>query len=184
MDYRKYQKARDMTWEILLMENIRELPVSVSALCRSMGIVMKYYDGADGSDGESIMMGDTPLILVSRNKPVPRQRFTAAHELGHVLLGHIGRGKLVNREPSAYDNPLEHEANVFASRLLAPACVLWGCGVRSEQDIMDLCSISRQAAEFRWKRMQLLLIRDKFLTSPLERRVYEQFSDYIASHKL
>lgn len=184
MDYKKYQNARDMSWEILLMENVRTLPVSVSALCKSMGIAMKYYDGTDESDGESMMMNGRPLILVSKNKPVPRQRFTAAHELGHILLDHIGCGQLVNREPSAYDNPLEHEANVFASRLLAPACVLWGCGVRSEQDIMDLCNISRQAAEFRWRRLQLLLIRGKFLTSPLERRVYEQFADYIASHKL
>lgn len=41
MDYKKYQNARDMSWEILLMENVRELPVSVSTLCRSMGIAMR-----------------------------------------------------------------------------------------------------------------------------------------------
>jgi len=149
-----------------------------------MGIAVKYYEGADESDGQSMMLEGKPLILVSRNKPVPRQRFTAAHELGHILLGHVGRGGLVNREPSLADNPLEREANVFASRLLAPACVLWGCGVQSENDIMELCGISRQAAAFRWQRVQLLLARDRFLSSPLERQVYEQFKDYIASHRL
>lgn len=184
MDYKRYKSARDLSWNILLNEGVRSLPVSVSALCRSMGIAVKYYDGAGGSDGQSIVMGKQPLILVSRSKPVPRQRFTAAHELGHILLGHVGQGELVNREPSPVDNPMEREANVFASRLLAPACVLWGCGVRSEKDIMELCGISYQAAVFRWERVQLLLARDRFLASPLERQVYKRFAEYIASHKL
>lgn len=183
MDYKKYMLARDMAWKVLLEENVRALPVSTSGLCRAMGIRVKLYEGREDSDGESVILGGEPLILVNRNKPVPRQRFTAAHELGHILLGHVGKGQLVNREPSPTDNPMEREANVFASRLLAPACVLWGCGVRSAEDIMALCDISRQAAEFRWQRLQTLYEREKFLTSPLEQRVFEQFRDYIAGHK-
>lgn len=183
MDYGKYKNARDMSWKILLDMDVRSLPVNVSLICRTMGITVKYYDGTPESDGESMILDGQPIIFVSRNKPAPRQRFTAAHELGHILLGHIGWGKLVNREPSPRDNPLEQEANVFASRLLAPACVLWGCGVKSAQDIMELCNISRQAAEFRWQRLQRLLIRGKFLTSPLEREVYERFAQYIAAHR-
>lgn len=184
MDYKKYVLARDMAWKVLLDGGVHALPVSASGLCRAMGIRVKLYEGREDSDGESTILGGGPLILVSRNKPVPRQRFTAAHELGHILLGHVGKGRLVNREPSPTDNPMEREANVFASRLLAPACVLWGCGVRSAEDIMTLCDISRQAAEFRWQRLQTLYEREKFLTSTLEQRVFEQFRDYIAGHKL
>lgn len=184
VDYREYMLARDMSWKILIDGKIQALPVQVSGLCRSMGIRVKMYDGRKDSDGESTILGGEPLILVSRNKPVPRQRFTAAHELGHILLGHVGKGRLVNREPSPTDNPIEREANVFASRLLAPACVLWGCGVRSAEDIMALCDISRQAAEFRWQRLQTLYEREKFLTSPLERRVFEQFEEFIGKHRL
>lgn len=153
-------------------------------LCRYMGISVKYFDGTENSDGKSLMVDGQPLILVSRNKPIPRQRFTAAHELGHILLGHVDTEKLVNREPSPGDSPLEQEANVFASRLLAPACVLWGCGVQSERDIVKLCDISYQAAKFRWQRMQVLIDRNKFLVSSLERKVYESFLEYIESHKL
>lgn len=184
MDYKKYMLARDMAWKVLLDGNVHALPVSTSGLCRTMGIRVKLYEGREGSDGESTILDGEPLILVSRNKPVPRQRFTAAHELGHILLGHVGKGRLVNREPSPTDNPIEREANVFASRLLAPACVLWGCGVGSVEDIMELCGISRQAAEFRWQRLQTLYGREKFLTSPLERKVFEQFKDYMTGHKL
>lgn len=184
LDYRKYIAARDMSWKILMDGNVRALPVNISSLCRAMGINVRYYDGSSGSDGESTMVNGQPWILVSRHKPVPRQRFTAAHELGHILLGHVGEGRLVNREPHPDDNPLEQEANVFAARLLSPACVLWGCGVKSAEDIAELCGISRQAAEFRWQRFQVLMDRKRFLTSPLERKLYEQFADYIAQHQL
>lgn len=185
MNYQRYKNARNMAWQILLDESICSLPVNVGRLCRSLEISVRQYAGEDDSDGRSLIVEGRPLILVSRNKPIPRQRFTAAHELGHVLLGHVEEGGLrMNREPAPGDNPLEREANVFASRLLAPACVLWGCGVRSPEDIAELCGISRQSAEFRWQRIEVLLERDRFLSSPIERKVYEQFADYIASHKL
>lgn len=182
MDYTRYQAARDLSWEVLLGEGVAALPVSVSGLCRQMGIGVKYYVG-DGTDGESRMVRGRPLILVSRSVPVPRQRFTAAHELGHVLLGHLGTVGLVNREPGPTDDPIEREANVFASRLLAPACVLWGCGVRAPEEIVELCNISLQAARFRWLRMEELYRRNRFLTSPLERAVFEQFRPFIEARR-
>ena len=184
MNYQDYKDARNAAWKILLDCGVTELPVQISTVCKSLGIAVKLYAPEDDNDGKSLIIGGQPIILVSSLVSAERQRFTAAHELGHIILGHVGRYELCNREPKPEDNPIEHAANVFAARLLAPACVLWGCGVRSAQDIMDLCDISRQAAEFRWQRLRVLLARDKFLVSPLERRVYEQFADYIASHKL
>ena len=184
MEYEKYKSARDLSWKILLNGGVRVLPVQVSALCRSLGVTVKLYSGEEGSDGESAIIAGQPLILVNRNKPVPRQRFTAAHELGHIMLGHVGEGRPAHRGASPEDEVMEQEANVFASRLLAPACVLWGCGVRSAEDIMELCNISRQAAEFRWQRFQELQRRERFLTSPLEQRVFEQFREYIEGHRL
>lgn len=181
---KKYMSARDLSWKILLDGGVHVLPVQVSALCRSIGITVKLYSGEEGSDGESAIIAGQPLILVNRNKPVPRQRFTAAHELGHIMLGHVGEGMPAHRGMSPEDEAMEQEANVFASRLLAPACVLWGCGVRSAEDIVKLCDISRQAAEFRWQRFQKLQRRERFLTSPLEQRVLEQFRNYIERHKL
>jgi Zn-dependent peptidase ImmA (M78 family) len=91
---------------------------------------------------------------------------------------------LYNREPSPSDNPIEHEANVFASRLLAPACVLWGLGVTTPEQISEICGISLTAAEFRMERMDVLYKRNKFLISLLERRVYERFLPYISKNKL
>jgi len=184
MNYKDYQNARDAAWKILIDLEIKELPVKPGAICKALGIPIKFYAPTDGNDGMSFFVEQTPVIMVSNKVQLPRQRFTAAHELGHILLGHVGKYELVNREPDPMDTPIEQAANVFASRLLAPACVLWGCGVWTPDAIMRLCDISRQASEFRSERMENLLQRNKFLLSPLERQVYRQFGDYIATHKL
>ena len=183
MDYKNYQNARDQVWALLIRQDVRQLPVRVSAICRDIGIAVKVSSDID-SDGYSMIVGDKPLVIIKSTCTVQRQRFTLAHELGHIILGHVGRYQLVNREPSKGDNPIEQAANVFASRLLAPACVLWGCNARTPEQIADLCDISLQSAAFRAARMDILYDRGRFLSSPLERQVYEQFADYIATHKL
>lgn len=184
MHYTDYQNARDMTWKLLIDLDIRELPIKPGAICKALGIQVKFYTPTDDSDGVSFIADQAPVIMVSNEVSLPRQRFTAAHELGHILLGHVGQYALVNREPTTNDNPIEQEANVFASRLLAPACVLWGCGAKTPEQIAELCDISNRAAQFRAERMELLYQRNKFLISPLERQVYRQFADYIATHQL
>lgn len=183
MDYKDYQNARNLSWNIIIQENITELPINIVALCKQLGIEVKYYISSDDNDGECTIAESIPYILVNRNCSTQRKRFTVAHELGHILLGHVGKYQLVNREPSPTDNPIEQEANVFASRLLAPACVLWGCKVKTSDDIVQLCDISKQAAEYRMNRMNELYQRNRFLTSPLEKQVFDQFQDFISNHQ-
>ena len=183
MDYSEYKNSRDLAWQVLINEQVAELPVKVSQICRSMGIRVQYYNPTDGNDGFSTIINDQPRIFVSADCIPMRQRFTCAHELGHILLGHVGRYELVNREPNPGDNPIEQAANVFASRLLAPACVLWALDARTPGEIASLCQISRQAAAYRAERMELLYKRNRFLASPLERKVYEQFADFIRRKK-
>jgi Zn-dependent peptidase ImmA (M78 family)/transcriptional regulator with XRE-family HTH domain len=56
---------------------------------------------------------DRPLICLSRDRGNPlRRRFSAAHELGHLLL---------HGEASPGDRAHEHEANRFAAEFLTPA---------------------------------------------------------------
>lgn len=183
MNYTEYKKSRNLSWQVLLNENVTELPVMVGELCRRMGIWIQYYEPADGNDGCSTIIDGQARIFISKNCIPERQRFTAAHELGHILLGHVGRYRLVNREPTEKDNPIEQEANVFASRFLAPACVLWALNAKTPEEIGRLCRISHQAAVFRAERMAILYERGKFLSSPMERAVYAQFSAFIDRQK-
>lgn len=194
MNYSNYQKSRDAAWQILIDCEVKELPVKIVKLCRSLGIQVKYYESTDGNDGYCKMYPNKPFIFVNKTCSKERQRFTVAHELGHIILGHVGKYSLVNREPSANDNPIESEANVFASRLLAPACVLHEIGVKNPRQISELCGISLQSAEIRFGRFQELEKRnEKFLSergkgcyylSPLERQVADQFENFVRSKKL
>lgn len=179
MEYSRYKASRDLAWQVLIHEGVRELPVKVVALCRGMGISVAYGNTGEHGDGYSTIGQRGPIICVSPDCSRERQRFTAAHELGHILLGHVGKYQLVNREPSPSDSPIEHEANVFASRLLAPACVLWALDIHDPEEIAALCKISLQAATFRAERMELLYRRGRFLTSPLERVLFANFEDFI-----
>jgi Zn-dependent peptidase ImmA (M78 family)/transcriptional regulator with XRE-family HTH domain len=58
-----------------------------------------------------------PLVVLTpdRADDVYRHRFTAAHELGHLLL---------HRNSAPGDPQQEHEANLFAAEILTPAAVI------------------------------------------------------------
>lgn len=194
MNYASYKNSRNLSWEIIINEGIDELPVSMSRLCGRLGIEVILSDSLGMSgDGKALMYDGKPYIFLNRNQRPERMRFTLAHELGHILLEHIGKYELVNREPSPTDNHVEQEANIFASRLLAPACVLWALDISEAEEIASLCKISFAAAKFRSERMKLLYEREKlflkdkgkscFLISPFEKQVFEQFKPFIDKHK-
>ena len=143
MTYRNYKSSRDAAWRILLESGVDSLPVRLNVICESQDIKVFSYrrarpilEAAGLSDRCSETDGFTfggVIFYDNERCSVPRQRFTVAHELGHIVLGHAPSAH--NREPDPNDVPEEAAANVFASRLLAPACVLWGCGVCSAEEI-------------------------------------------------
>ena len=195
MNYTSYQKSRNLSWKIIINEGINSLPVKVGDLCQGLNIKIFSSEGEidESGDGQSLIRDGQALIMVNVNTSLERQRFTIAHELGHILLGHVGKRRLINREPSPNDNPIEQEANLFASRLLAPACVLWALDIHSAEEIAELCRISKTAAKFRAERMEALYAREKqflkergkscFLISPLEKQVFEQFKEFIGERR-
>lgn len=123
-------------------------------------------------------------IVYNDTEPRGRVRFTIAHELGHILLGHELSDSFGHfRTASDRREPAETQADEFAARLLAPACVLWALKLYDAEDIMRICDISATAARYRADRMSVLRDRGKFLTSPLERQVYEAFRPWIDQQK-
>ncbi len=65
--------------------------------------------------------GDCTIIGYNENASITRQRFSVAHEIGHLLMGHLhGRSSI---ELDTQDND-EMEANAFAAELLMPRASL------------------------------------------------------------
>ncbi len=209
--YTSYKKARDAAWQLIIDMNINELPVKVSTIIRQLGIgLYNYQDNAEfiyklkldtiakSSDGFTLFMNNQYKIFYDNTKSVARIRFTLGHELGHIICKHefqkVSDSYITTRnsEPKQNDSIIETEANMFAARLLAPACVLHELKLFTAEEIAEHCCISQQAAEFRCQRLLLLEERNKqflferdygcYYISNLEKQVKEQFSNYINNH--
>ena len=89
-----------------------------------------------------------PVIRVNPHESELRQRFTIAHELGHVMLRHLVPEKPEFRDPSknytlANFDPRERDANRFAATVLMPSEA-----VRAVIMQMDNADVDALAKEF------------------------------------
>lgn len=185
MNYGIYKNIRGAAWQCLIDCNVVSLPVSVSRIMRYYGIDMVYNSNVEilqPSESGRIIVTDKPRVIIRDEHSIQRQRFTAMHELGHYVLGHLGEQMELSR--SDIRQPQEKESDMFAVRVLMPACVLWGLDLHSPTEIARICNVSMQAAERRAKRMKELYARNMFLSDPLERKVFEQFKDYIQNNRI
>jgi Zn-dependent peptidase ImmA (M78 family) len=184
--YLTYTKVRDASWNFILDCGINSLPVSAFSICKFKGY--RLFKDADvnylrGQSGASFLKNGVWNIIVNDREPAARQRYTVLHEIGHIVFKH----NLVNgKYGRTFDNSRrkeEYEAERFAIDVLAPACVLWGIGIHTWQDIKDICGLTMTAAKNRAVRMAELYKRNKFLKSPLERKVLKQFEPFIDEYK-
>jgi len=189
MIYGKYKSARDAAWQCLIDNNIQSLPVSVLSIASAENISVIKYSQVDkkrlleSESGSTYFINDKISIIYRDSESPQRCRFTIAHELGHILLGHELIGDRYSRKFNTARTQIESEADIFASRLLAPACVLWGLGLHTADEIARVCNISMSAARIRSERMEILYKRNKFLTSPYERKVFANFRNFIKKYR-
>jgi Zn-dependent peptidase ImmA (M78 family)/predicted secreted protein len=80
--------------------------------------------------GAFMKQGDAAGIILNTERPLGMQRFTAAHELGHLVLGHdphaddegiLRRGPIPDGSTYKRVPPEEREADAFASYFLLPS---------------------------------------------------------------
>lgn len=174
--------------EIYKLAGVHRLPVDPIEIARALGVkVLNYKTAAELFDmsipklyglfplGFSFKAGEDACIALNENSCGDRRRrFTAAHELGHCVLGHIRN--------EVYSEAEERAAERFAAELLAPVVVLHECGVRDAGELSRVCGISRQAAELR---LEELIGREQhgFRPDDSELRVRELFAGFIASYR-
>lgn len=98
----------------------REPVINIFNLLESNGIiVIEFDDVTDKFDGVSFLTDKgNPVVIINKNFPNDRKRFTLAHELGHVLMHNTGDfPNPVHRD----EKQKEIEANRFAAEFLMPA---------------------------------------------------------------
>lgn len=92
----------------------------------AFGVDVRVHRLTDGFDGLSWSDGNSSLIVVGTSEVPARQRFTIAHELGHLLAGDDQALHLdVNINDAHHRRrPSEKRANAFAAEALLPAELL------------------------------------------------------------
>jgi Zn-dependent peptidase ImmA (M78 family) len=108
---------------------MEKAPVDVAEVARRLGLAIFERNLATGVSGALVRdasYGTTSefVIFVDDSEAYVRQRFTAAHELGHFVLhrDQIGNGVEDNYmlRAQGFTNLAEQEANRFAAELLMP----------------------------------------------------------------
>jgi len=138
------------------------VPIQVSDVCEILsgdGFEVTYDEENISSEGfEGISIGNDQVagIIVNSNiESDTRKRFTAFHEIGHVVL-HIFTGikttfRCSKKDISSDKQTYEKEANSFASSLLLPKHIVKPLVDRNDltwsfiKEVADKCDASRQA---------------------------------------
>ncbi|WP_081809739.1 helix-turn-helix domain-containing protein [Amycolatopsis keratiniphila] len=101
-----------------------DLPANLTSLAdfieKKLHIDVAFEPLTDGFDGLSVCSGNFKLALISSRISGTRQRFTLAHEIGHII---AGDSQSLHLDENIYSrkSPEEVRANAFAAAFLMPA---------------------------------------------------------------
>lgn len=165
----RYALARRKAAELVQRGNIWKPPVPVEKLADLVGATVRYepYDGT--LSGLLHRSADGSIIGVNSLHPTVRQRFSIAHELGHLLLHEPEfqideHSFVVFRDPESSKavDPVEIEANQFAAELLMPEDLVRTSVVELGENpdadeairkLADLFEVSKESMTFRLTRL-------------------------------
>ena len=141
------RELRPIAEQLLEKAGISKPPVPVDAIAESLGATVRYSPFKGELAGMLIRDdgGNRIVIGVNSLNHVNRQRFTVAHECGHLLLhkgkpAYIDRSFRINRRDSVSSQATdaeEIEANRFAAELLIPYKMIMDDLIDYQPDIED-----------------------------------------------
>lgn len=148
---------------------------------------IKYFDTEDAcADYETntktnvIFFNDIDKSRLENN----RVRWSIAHELGHIVLGHhfnkrtrLFRNSLSNKEY----NQFEEEADMFASYILVPYIILSYQNIKNKHDISNICKISPTAARYRYNDFIIWLRRKRI--EEYDKEIFRLYNASVVNQK-
>jgi Zn-dependent peptidase ImmA (M78 family) len=102
------------------------------------------------TDGVQVKEGEAVTIAYNEKQHPHRQRFTVAHEIGHLLLGHTEKNFVLDMDSR---EPEEAEANQFAAELLMPIEMLKKDFKNGKKDVKSLSIKYNVSEEAVWWRL-------------------------------
>lgn len=155
----------------VVARHLTKAPVDLEAIFADLGVQYSKLWMDDGASGSITRNGDTFAVAVNALESETRQRFTAAHELGHYLLHRdlMDDGKRMNRHIDTlyagrdqggdviFKRSHEIEANRIAAQIVMPGPLV-RAKFAETQDAGILATefgVSKAAMEIRLKTLGL-----------------------------
>lgn len=144
----------------VIHEHWNSTPVPIDRIIQDIGLPLSHESMADNISGYIERQNGSYRIVVNSNHAAARQRFTAAHELGHYIYHRdlLGEGVGDNRayrsegtdRPNLNIRPIhERQANSFAANVLMPRHRLTDIAGESTVDLATRFAVSQQAMRIR-----------------------------------
>ncbi|WP_338924461.1 ImmA/IrrE family metallo-endopeptidase (plasmid) [Pseudomonas silesiensis] len=166
------QKVLDLAWDgqlpvdpVRLASTLRVTTQDADGQKQKCTIVVRSVAGGDlaGASSqvslEQTTKGSQYVCAYNRDEISYRNRFAVAHELGHILLGHVRIGEPALRHYGYGDSTTEmSQANSFAAALLMPERFLRSvfASIESVQQMGEAFGVSTEAAIYRLKALRLI----------------------------
>jgi Zn-dependent peptidase ImmA (M78 family) len=162
--------------KLLNIAHITQAPINVEALAGHIGVIVSYEPFKEELSGVLVKEKDRTVIGVNSSHAKTRQRFTIAHELGHLQLNHQGEifvdqtvMKRDGRSSQAIDRQ-EIDANRFAAELLMPELLVLDAIHQLEsnsnystvmliEELANKFQVSPQAMEYRLTNLGIFMPR-------------------------
>ncbi len=118
--------AKDLAQKLIKDVKVKEAPVSLQRVIEyiqaTRSLTVARIETSEKVSGLLVVIKELDkehaTIGFNANLPWCRRRFTIAHEIGHLFLGHVCSG---NDEGGSHN---EREADIFAAELLMPKAIL------------------------------------------------------------
>ena len=141
---------------LLMQAKVKAPPTPVENIAKLIGAKVTYSNFQNEISGLLLRREESVVIGVANEQSPTRQRFTIAHEIGHLLLHkgeelHIDadfRVNLRSAESSKANDVTEIEANAFAAELLMPIGFLKKDVTRLQIDMENSEQIDQLAEKY------------------------------------
>lgn len=154
-----WMRARRERWsagKMLAEYGVLYPPVPIMEIARWLGAAVNYTVRKDKTWSGALNSSEDPpqaYIWYRQSDSPTHQRFTVAHEIGHLVLHPLG---VLYRDVSFDGNRQETQANKYAAALLMPRKLVALAAQLVEYDIRELArmfEVSEAAMEFRLKNL-------------------------------
>jgi Zn-dependent peptidase ImmA (M78 family) len=186
------QRARELRKTLDVDDQAQPDMMTLIVKMKHLGLIKNYerVPNAEMPDDEAAFDADRRILLIresvfcaaNRQISEPRARWTIAHEIGHMALGHKGtrHRNVSGRTIDKISRPIrteEAQAHRFAAAFLAPGHLVNAPLDTPSTEIATFFNISNSAAEIRKPELERMYRRAHGIPRPLPHSIVEFLQD-------